>query len=326
ENVHILGHNGEWEVKTITRNNQTVQFVGWSFPRQYVPESPLVNFTSQGLDPNFPAIGIFHGDAFSREKKYGPFDLNNLLNKDVDAWIIGHIHKPTILHGQNPFVCYPGSPHALSPKETGLHSPLMLTVSGKHKMEVKPVIFSPVRYENISVNITGAKNEDSFRDIITSSLRDHARAITTELEKVRFLIYDIKLEGRHRDVNVLSRWAANVPDYRPDVESATIVLPRKVINNAEPSVENLHELASQPSPAGIVAGTILALREGRSSELLESLRERWYSEREKLVNAVTYQPLSLNDADNGTLHEEADRYILRECNRLLNEFINQQAN
>ena len=141
-------------LKKLYVSGQTIQFTGWSFPNQFVQESPLMSFTIENLDPNLTTIGFFHGDAFSKESRYGPFDASQLLNKQVDAWIIGHIHKPLNLRDSDPIIWYPGSPHALSPKETGNHGPLLLTVQNPHEISVRQVPLSPVRYETINADIS----------------------------------------------------------------------------------------------------------------------------------------------------------------------------
>ena len=326
ENIYLLGENGKWEVSSYRKDNLTVQFTGWSFPEKFVQESPLMNFTGEGLNRNLFTIGLFHGDAYSRESRYGPFDINNLLNKYVDTWIIGHIHKPARLKENDPIIWYPGSPHALSPKETGQHGPLLLTIESRHVAEVKQVPLSPVRYETLNIDITGAKDESEVRDRVTSMIYKESEDLITELEKVMYLIYDIHLTGSHARVHDLKSWTLSLTDYRREMESGTIIIPRKVVNNATPETENLKELALQPTPAGIMAKTILTIQNGGNSEFLDTLKAKWFEEREKLKTSGTYQPLTGTAAPGEGGDENPIPYILRECNRLLSEFIKQQAN
>src|SRR5690554_5452495 len=32
ENIHLLGRKGTWEMKVFTKNGESIQFIGWSFP------------------------------------------------------------------------------------------------------------------------------------------------------------------------------------------------------------------------------------------------------------------------------------------------------
>ncbi len=177
--VHFMGENGTWEIKRLELGGQTVQFTGWSFPGQFVKESPLMHFNAGDLDPNLTTIGLFHGDALSRESPYGPFDTGSLINLHTDAWIVGHIHKPSELRKTGPAIWYPGSPHALSSRETGRHGPLLLTVQNPHEITLKQVPLSPVRYETITINISGAKDESAVRDRVTSELSEQALNMTS---------------------------------------------------------------------------------------------------------------------------------------------------
>ncbi len=326
KNIHILGEGGKWEVKTISRKGQSIQFIGWSFPNQHVQESPLFNFTGEGLDPNLTTIGIFHGDADSRDSRYGPFDLVTLLNKPIDAWIVGHIHKPQRLRSDDPEIWYPGSPQALSSKESGEHGPLLLTVHDTHRIEIEQIPLSPVRYETIGVDITGAKDEIAVSDKVTSELVRQAENIITELEKVRFLVFDIHLQGSHNALNALTAWTANIGEHQYEMETGTILLPRKVVNDAEPVIDNLEEMASRHTPAGIIAETILAIRAGKTTRFLEDLRKQWKKERDRLLTSGTYQPLMNARSVVSVTEDDVDVCILRECNRLLSEFVKQVAN
>jgi len=35
DGVKLLGKNGVWEIVTFRKNDQAIQFAGWSFPSQY---------------------------------------------------------------------------------------------------------------------------------------------------------------------------------------------------------------------------------------------------------------------------------------------------
>jgi exonuclease SbcD len=62
DNVHLLGANGTWELYSYTKAGETIQFAGWSFPRLIVQESAMTGWQLPGHDPNYPVIGLLHGD------------------------------------------------------------------------------------------------------------------------------------------------------------------------------------------------------------------------------------------------------------------------
>ena len=325
KNVHLLGEKGIWEVRQLELGGRIIQFAGWSFPAQYVHESPLLTFAAEELNPNLTTIGIFHGDAFSRDSKYGPFDINTIPPSPVNVWVVGHIHKPLTLKEFYPGIFYPGSPHALSPRETGAHGGLLLTILEKHDVRYEPVHFSPVRYESLSINITGAKDRSELQGKVTSSLSVQAGKIIGGSEPFRYLVADIILEGHHHDLTELKAWTATATDYHPETGTSTEVIIRKVITDAEPEIDNLPELALQPTPAGILSATILAIQKGEATDFLRTLRKQWHSEHEKLITSPAYQPLYLSE-NMAVQDSDADVYIIRECKRLLGELVKQQAN
>ena len=326
DNVHLLGFNGKWEAKTFSGNGEQIQFVGWSFPNQFETGDPLLTFGELSLDPNHTTIGLLHGDVNSPESKYAPINLDNFLNESVSAWILGHIHKPQVLHDSDPYICYPGSPHALSSKEYGIHGPILLTVDKLSGINIDRIPLSPVRYESISIDISNSIDEQSLRDIVTSGLLSDANAKIAELENVSFLIYDIILEGEHTNLKDLKTWMSPIiTDYDQEIETETRISVRKVVVNARPKLENIEELAKQSSPAGVLAKTILAIQKGETTTFLDELFEKWKLNHENINTAGTYQPLHEAEKLNDHSDLKAKQYILHECNRLLGELIEQQA-
>jgi len=325
DNVHLLGINGEWEVKTFSKNGEKIQFVGWSFPNQFETKDPLLNFDGISLDPNYTTIGLLHGDVYNPESKYAPIDLDKFLNKSVDAWILGHIHKPQVLRESDPYICYPGSPHALNSKEPGIHGPILLIIDNEDDININRVPLSPIRYENISIDITSTTDEQSLRDAVTSGLLNDGNMKIEELGNVSYLIYDVSLEGQHANIKDLETWTLPIVDgYDYEIETETRLSVRKVVVNARPKLENIKELARQSSPAGVLAKTILAVQNDETTEFLDELFEKWKLNYETINTAGTFQPLrALGKFDDKT-DLKAKQYILHECNRLLGELIEQQ--
>jgi exonuclease SbcD len=325
-NVHLLGSNGEWEVKIFSKKGEQVQFVGWSFPKQFETNDPLLNFNGKLLDHNIPAIGLLHGDVDIPESKYAPLDSGRFLNKPIDAWILGHIHKPQVLRESGPPVWYPGSPHSLSSKEPGVHGPILLTIENKDDIKISKIPLSPVRYEKISIDITNSSEEEGLRDTVTSGLLNDANTKIDELEGVAFLIYDISLEGEHSNIKDLERWALPIVDaYDQEIETETRLTVRKVLVNAKPKLENIENLAKLSTPAGVLAKTILAIRNEDSNEFLYKLVKSWKLNYRKIITSGTYQALNSTGRFDDKTELEVKQYILHECNHLLGELLGQKT-
>ena len=325
KNIHHLGADGNWEKALYTGNDQTIQFVGWSFPKQHVRENPLKDFSRLSLDSNLTTIGLLHGEANNVESHYAPFELSDLTPTPVDTWILGHIHKPWVLHADQPYVAYPGSPHALDAGEKGPHGPLLMEVENKNDIRIQSLALSPTRYENLQVTIQASDDEAAVRDSITSALLNEGMRLEPELEHVSYLVFDVYLTGEHSSLQELVAWTNRLSeDYQQDLETGTRIRVRKLINQLQPAVENLEELAANPSPAGKLAETILAIQKNESTPFLDQLLEKWTTEYQRLNKSRTFQPLYTEKNRNHTNQQEARQAILQECRQLLGKLLNQQ--
>jgi DNA repair protein SbcD/Mre11 len=322
DHVHLLGRNGQWEFKPFTRNNETVLFLGWSYPTQYVNSSPMSLLNTDQLNGNFPVIGLLHADLDNVKSLYCPVGQNELIGTGVGTWILGHVHKPGAWSLQGTTVHYPGSLQALSAKESGAHGFLLLTVN-ERKVEISRIQFSTVRYQGLDIDISKAETQESLWTILMDAVMDDARGWLPELNNVKYLSYDIRLVGEHADEALVVKWAEDSrKEMAVPVGTGTTVSVRSVTSVIRPVVSDLTELAKEPSPAGALAATILAIREGSTTPLLKTLEEQWEQQRRQLRTSGVYQPL-LGTSVMNNVTEVARVYLLRECNHLLNVLLSQ---
>ena len=96
----LLGAGGKWESKAVTKNKAPiVEIVGWSFGERFVRQSPVAQLLSQPLEPvstSVPRIGLLHADLNASGGHYAPIRQFELDDTGYDAWLLGHIHKPSI--------------------------------------------------------------------------------------------------------------------------------------------------------------------------------------------------------------------------------------
>lgn len=324
KHVHLLGSDEKWEVKKFTKNGQTIQFVGWSFSKRFVEESAMLTWSSSILDPNYQTIGLLHGDVGASNSRYGPINLDDFRHTDVSLWLLGHIHKPEMLIEQ-PIVWYTGSPQALSAKEPGMHGPLLITIAPNQSLEVKQIGMSPVRYENIDIDITGVVSEEALRNKVISDLKVDSESMITELEEVLSLVYHITLVGKNSRQREIESWKRTIVEHTARLETGTVISVRRVDTQISPEVTNLKQLAQQSSPAGILANTILAIEEGRDDPFLDELITEWISKTETANRAGVYSSLPQESILEPTSNV-ARSAIKDECNRLLGELMNQTSN
>jgi hypothetical protein len=181
---------------------------------------------------------------------------------------------------------------------------------------------SPVRYENISINVTGIDNEDELRNKVVYSLKEDAEGKITELEEVISLVYHITLIGKNSRPREIDNWSRTFVEHAGRLETGTIISVRRVETQISPEVTDLKQLAQQSSPAGILANTILAIEEGRDDPFLNDLIKEWTTKIEQANRVGVYSPLPTERKLENT-PEIARIAIKDECNRLLGELMNQ---
>ncbi|MFW6414845.1 MAG: metallophosphoesterase family protein [Thermodesulfobacteriota bacterium] len=322
-NVHLLGQGGEWEVQRLAVNRGQCQFVGWSFPGQFVAEDPLLSLQGSELDPDIPTVGVLHGYVDDPEGKYAPLSMSNLAKHQVEAWILGHVHTPQRFKQQSPYIAYAGSPHAMSPSEYGVHGLVLLQVESRDEIRTTDIPISPTRYEDLAIDVSSVSSEAEFRNRVVSGLLNSAGDKLQELDEVYYLVFDIYLKGDNSRANEIDSWKYGLADdYEQELENGTRLLVRKVVNEVKPAVSNLEELANDASPAGKLAETILAIQNGDSTPFLEDLIQDWKANLQKINFSGTYRDLNKEGRVCGPF--DARQYILRECNRLLSELLSQQ--
>jgi predicted phosphodiesterase len=324
-NVHLLGAEGRWELYPFNKDRDRVNFIGWSFTRQYIKEDPLVSFSIQEMDTGIPSIGLLHGDAYAQGSKYAPVSTERLKNIRLDTWILGHIHKPDILNDAHPFICYPGSPMALSSKETGIHSPLLFNVSNNTIGKPERVIISPVRFENIAIDITGTADKEDFRLRLTEGIMEKTVSLVKEFPDTECLIFSVECSGNHRDPVLLDSWSEELTDnYELGTGGNTSVFVKGVSINVAPEIDDIRGLAEQKTPAGLLAGMIIALEEGSDDDRINQIINRWKEKFGKINHSETYLALAKSTGPDNDADSIARIYLLKESRRLLGELLKQK--
>jgi DNA repair protein SbcD/Mre11 len=322
DNVRLLGKGGEWELARFRKDGESVQVAGWSFPMQYVYESPLLSFDSLDIDHNYPVIGLLHCDLAAGETRYGPVRESDLLTKGADVWALGHIHKPWVINREGPMIFYPGSPHALSSKETGPRGPVLLTIEGR-AFSMEQVPLSPVRYEGIAVDVTGCNDEAALRSRITTKILEAGQQVVKGRHQPAWIVFDLTLAGTHGSPRDIAFWtSAGREDYIQEIIPGTRVIIRSIETAVNPPVD-LEKLAGETSPAGKLAESILALREGRSTPFIDSLFAEWKIKYQAISESPAYNRVMETVRNSGTGQDGAG-LIEKECCRLLGELLQQQ--
>lgn len=117
-NVHIFSEQVE-KKHFQTINGTNVYLYGFSYGKRHVYEKKIKDYQKEeGADFH---IGMLHGYCTGGQtvhQPYAPFSVQDLLDKKMDYWALGHIHQRQMLH-EEPYIIYPGNIQGRNKKETG---------------------------------------------------------------------------------------------------------------------------------------------------------------------------------------------------------------
>ncbi len=273
DGFRLLGEGGEWEVVELDGG---CELLGWSFPAARVEGSPL----AAGLPPRGAAatrIGLLHCDVDGGTSSYAPVARAALEAAQVDAWLLGHIHRPDPLAGPRP-VGYLGSLVGLDPGEGGRHGAWLVEAEAG-RVGVQPVAPAPLRWEGETVAIDAVTGEGEAREEAVAAL------LTAALEAVH---RRIEGEGAPRAVGCRLRLVGAHPDHAAVVATAcseavarthlvrgeTVYFIERVVDEARPALD-LAALARGDDPPGLLARHLLSLAgEEPDPALLREARRR----------------------------------------------------
>ncbi|SDH55658.1 DNA repair exonuclease SbcCD nuclease subunit [Alteribacillus persepolensis] len=157
ENVEIFSSKPEMKVYQKGGEVQA-HLYGFSYGKRTIPEN--IAKTYQRKEGALYHIGILHGQEqnMAGASTYAPFSVQDLLEKQMDYWALGHIHTRKKLNDR---IFYPGNIQARHRLETGEKGYLLV--------EMKPgdidVSFQPaadVVFETIHLSID---NHDTFNEL-----------------------------------------------------------------------------------------------------------------------------------------------------------------
>jgi predicted phosphodiesterase len=281
----LLGARGKWETAevAIREGASRLQLLGWSFPSQQVRENPLAALRSTP-EAGIATLGVLHCDLDGGSSSYAPVPRTAFESAPGDAWLLGHIHRPSELGGPRP-VGYLGSLTALDPGEPGPHGPWLVHVAGPGAVRAEHVPLAPLRYEQEDVPIDAIEDGDhadvadaSFEALRAATRRIHDR-IGGGSRQPRVVACRLRLVGRSRAHRRVTAALADATSLPRDTHDRTHYFVEKVLDHGAPAIE-LERLAKGNDPPALLAGRLLALEQGgeAAERLIHTAREHLGSE------------------------------------------------
>jgi predicted phosphodiesterase len=255
----LLGRGGRWETHAIERDGRTLlRVVGWSFPQRVVEQSPLESFAAPS-DHDVPLIGLLHCDLDSSASRYAPVARRELERFAIDAWLLGHVHMPSLAASARP-IGYLGSLQGLDPSEIGARGPWMLSCGGGERVSLEQIALAPLRWEQLDVSVDDVEESDGIESRIVRALSALLERDPRETRRPAAVGCRIQLVGRtRRGVNVRPLCTQGaLAGLRPSF-GGTQCFVERVVNATQPALD-LEALARRSDPPGLLAARLLELQ------------------------------------------------------------------
>lgn len=282
EGFTLLGAGGRWEARTISKGRSAAaQVVGWSFGDRHVRQSPVAELLREPLQaPSSPVprIGLLHADLDASGGHYAPIRQAELDDTGYDAWLLGHIHKPSLENlststGTRPYG-YLGSLVGLDPSETGPHGPWLLTVANDGGVDLKQIPLAPLRWEQVTVSVEGIEHVEDVPDRLLSEAERLVRRLGEDAPLPRALGLRAQLTGTSVREEGIRQWIGDAGwSSIGRIVDGTAVFFNRIVDSMELRLD-LAEIALGDDPAALMAQRLLMLRDddGRSRALLDEAR------------------------------------------------------
>lgn len=167
KNVHVF--NKEPESVMLSLSNGAVEIIGKSFPSAHSSLNPIQDL--RGKDGIF-SVALVHCsvDMVAMDDEYGPCRLSDMLNRSVEYWALGHIHKRCEL-SREPYVVYSGNIQGRSRRETGPKGAYMVSVINDQVQGLEFFPTQEVLWEDVCCDISDKTMSSLIEDIISSVKR-----------------------------------------------------------------------------------------------------------------------------------------------------------
>lgn len=313
----LLGAEGRWEAVSLSKAGVPfAQVAGWSFPERQVRQSPLALLLAEPLpspSPVVPRIGLLHCDLGASGGVYAPIRQAELDDTGFDAWLLGHIHKPSLedlsaLRVGGRLSGYLGSLVGLDPSETGPRGPWLLSLSKDGGVNLEHVPLAPLRWERLSVPIAGIDHVEDVADRLLAEAQKLARTLAQDGPSPQALGLRVRLTGSSGAYDNIRNWI-DAGDWKSIVRKSddTVIFFNR-IDDAMDLHLDLPAIASGDDPAALLAQRLLLLTENneRSRALLDRARERLGG----IARENIFNPVKEHRNATDTLSEDVLREVL----------------
>ncbi|OEF96726.1 metallophosphoesterase family protein [Desulfuribacillus alkaliarsenatis] len=253
-------------------------------------------------------IAILHGQSGldTDAQPYAPFTLEKLKQSNIDYWALGHIHKPTILNNQHPYIVYSGNVQGRHSGEIGERGCYLVKCIDQQQVELNFHALDAVRWQELEVLVeTNNEDEDSnedneenkYNNYNDNEYKDNAISIIVDNIKNQ-LSRNIKDEDKHHIIKLNLKGQTpyytalrqqGVLEYIAEELSLEKLLIISIVNKTLPIV-NIGNLRQQDTLLGEFLSLIEELR--TNPQVFKELRK----ELDELYGLPTFQQITKTNA------------------------------
>ena len=254
----LLSKDGTWDEILLKRDGSPfLRIQGKSFTQPHDTNNPLTHYSPP--TDLIPTFALLHCDVDGgKDSCYAPVTLAELKRFHNLFWVLGHIHKPSIL-SQNPLVLYPGSPQGLDPSEEGAHGPWIIELQKDTSHNCYQLPIARLRYETINWKINPQLRQEEWDADLLKVLRAWHDNHQSELKHCEFLWYKLRISGESEHLLDLERYLRSLNQREGTEISGTTFALRKVINTVALPLD-YQKLSARKDPPGLLAREITILQ------------------------------------------------------------------
>lgn len=167
DNVHCFSPVQPESITHFKNGEALADIHGISFDSRSGDDNPTTLFQRKKQPAPF-SIGLLHGTIgpAGPHTPYGPFTAGDILEKGFDYWALGHVHNRRVIRGADPAIVYSGNPQGRDFGETGPRGCCRVTLETGQKPDIVFVPTCTVRFETVSIDLTGIDTLDRLPEII----------------------------------------------------------------------------------------------------------------------------------------------------------------
>jgi hypothetical protein len=240
-----------------------------------------------------PTIGLLHCDRDQMQSRYAPVRSAELQAAPVDAWLLGHIHRPDDLTGAHPSG-YLGSLTGVDPGEPGAHGAWLLEVAGDGRICMEQVPLAPLRWTERDVAIDDLETAADVHRLITKAIEASHADLAAAPHRPEAVGVRLRFTGR-TDLRAEIGRNLDSDDPRAAVHErdGTLYFVHDWRLDIFPAID-LEATAEGTDPVALLARRLLVLRGGDANArqaLIAEARERMLAvPRQRPYNTLGAEP------------------------------------